>query len=201
MRSARSANRFGLAVILALGGALTLASFWALEVMRQAITDTTPAAPRTEPDYYVERFNLVRMSKTGEAQYDITGKRLIHNPVDDTHVVDMPVVINMSPGRPPMTSRAQRAVLDQNNSKVHLYEDVQVDRPAAPDLNRFHLASQYLLLLPDDDVMQTDKPVEIVLGSLKLTGTGMYANNATRQLNLSSNVHATYQAPAAAGSH
>ncbi len=50
--------------------------------------------------------------------------------------------------------------------------------------------------MPDDDVMQTDKPVEIILGSSRLTGTGMVANNATRQLHLSSNVHATYQPPA-----
>src|SRR3569833_2940493 len=135
MRSMRSTNRFGLAVILALGGALTLGSFWVLEVMRQAITDTTPAAPRNEPDYYVEKFNLVRMSKTGEAQYDITGKRLIHNPVDDTHAIDMPVVINMSPDRPPMTSRARRVVLVFFFCLVLFFVVLQVDRPAAPNLD------------------------------------------------------------------
>lgn len=201
MKAARLTNRLSLAIILALGGTLTLASFWALEVMRQAITESTPTPPRNEPDYYVEKFNLVRMSKTGEAQYDITGQRLIHNPADDTHVVELPVVVSMSPDKPPVTSRAQRALLEQGNSKVHLYDNVQVDRPAAPDTRKFHLSSEYLLLLPDEDVMQTDRSVEIVLGDLKLKGGGMYANNATRQLKLSSNVHATYQAPASRGSH
>jgi lipopolysaccharide export system protein LptC len=49
-------------------------------------------------------------------------------------------------------------------------------------------------VLPDDDVVQTDKPVEITMGQSKLNGTGMFANNATRELRLSSNVHGTYQA-------
>jgi lipopolysaccharide export system protein LptC len=53
-----------------------------------------------------------------------------------------------------------------------------------------------MLLLPDEDVMQTDKPVEILFGQSKLTGTGMFANNATRELRVSSNVHGTYQVPA-----
>jgi lipopolysaccharide export system protein LptC len=38
--------------------------------------------------------------------------------------------------------------------------------------------------------------VEITLGQSKLTGTGMMANNATRELRLTSNVHGTYQASA-----
>jgi lipopolysaccharide export system protein LptC len=44
--------------------------------------------------------------------------------------------------------------------------------------------------------VKTDKPVVITTGQAKLTGTGMVANNATRELHLTSNVHGTYQAPA-----
>ncbi len=195
MINARSADRFRLALIMALGAMLALGSFWVLEVMRKGVNDSLPEAPRTESDYYVEKFNFVRMSETGQAQYNISGMRLTHNPVDDTAAITLPVVNSLGKDRPPMTSVAERAMVDRDNSKIHMYDNVNIDRPATATAEHFHLKSDYLLILPDDDVMQTDKPVEITLGASKLTGTGMVANNAMRQLQLSSNVHATYQPP------
>jgi lipopolysaccharide export system protein LptC len=57
------------------------------------------------------------------------------------------------------------------------------------------MRSDYLLVLTDEDIVRTDKPVEITLGKSVLRGTGMVANNATRQLQLGSAVHATFAPP------
>lgn len=195
MIDSRSANRFRLAVVLAIGAAITLGSFWVLEVMRKGIIDSMPDAPRTEPDIYVEKFNFVRMSQSGDAQYSMSGKRLIHHPEDNSFEIELPVVNSLGAERPPMTTRAQRARVEEDYSKVHMYEDVEVDRPATPGSQHFNLKSEYLLLLPDDDVMKSDKPVDMTLGTSKLRGTGMYANNATRELRLSNNVSALYYPP------
>ena len=195
MINGRPQNRFQIAVVLALGAAITLGSFWVLEVMRKGIIDDTPMSPRSEPDFYVETFNFIRISQTGEANYSISGKRLTHNPLDDSYEVELPIVNSVSPTRPPMVTRAKRALIEGDHSKVHMYDDVQVDRPATPTTQNFRLESEYLLILPDDDVMTSDKPVDMTLGISKLKGVGMYANNATRELRLSSNVHATYQPP------
>lgn len=195
MITGRPHNRLRLVVMLALGAAITLGSFWVLEVMRRGISDETPASPRTEPDFYVEKFNFMRISQAGEANYSISGRRLIHDPVNDSYVIELPVVNSLSPTRPPMATRAKRAVIEHDYSKVHLYDDVQVDRQATPTSQHFRLKSEYLLILPDEDVMTSDKTVDMTLGTSTLTGAGMYANNATRVLRLSSNVHATYQPP------
>jgi lipopolysaccharide export system protein LptC len=188
-------NRFRLAVVLALGTAVTLGSFWVLEVMRRGIVDETSASARSEPDFYVEKFNFVRIAQSGDANYSISGKRLIHNPVDNSYEVELPIVNSLSPTRPPMITHAKRALIEHDYSKVHLYNNVQVDRPATPTTQNFRLESEYLLILPDDDVMTSDKPVDMTLGISNLRGTGMYVNNATRELRLSNNVHATYQPP------
>lgn len=197
MNNDRPANRFRLVVVLALGAAITLGSFWVLEVMRRGIIDATPEAPRSEPDFYVENFNFVRMSPSGEAQYSISGKRLIHNPQDDSYEIELPVVHSLSAKRPPMTTQSKRGLIEDDHSKVHMYDDVQIDRPATAEVEHFRLESEYLLILPDDDVMQSDKHVDMVLGTATLKGTGMYANNATRELRLLNNVHATYHPPPA----
>lgn len=196
MIDGRSANRFRFAVVLALGAALALGSFWVLEVMRKGIVDTMPDSPRTEPDIYAEKFNFVRISRSGDAQYSISGERLIHRPEDNSFEIELPVVNSVSAARPPMTTRAQRARVEDDYSKVHLYKDVEVNRPATTVSQHFQLKSEYLLLLPDEDAMKSDKPVDMMLGTSKLRGTGMYANNATRELRLSSDVHALYHPPA-----
>lgn len=196
MSDVRTAWRFRLAVILSLLSALALASFWLFEVMRRAADETSPDAKRTEPDFYAENFSYIKISSTGKAQYHISGTRLTHNPQDDSYDITLPVIRNVRGEEPPLTIRSERATVNNDNSQVHLYDDVQMDRPSSPRNQPMHVTSEYMLVLPDDDIVKTDKPVEITLGSSRLTGTGMLANNATRELHLASNVHGTYQAPA-----
>jgi lipopolysaccharide export system protein LptC len=184
-------NRFGLIALLLVGAVLALGSLWLLEVVRKNGVETARTAARTEPDYYVDNFNYVRMSETGEAQYNIAGKRMVHDPVSDTHLIDQPVVNSLAANRPPMTARADRARVEQNTGKVHLYEHVEMNRPATPKADYFHLDTDYLLMLTDEEIMQTDRPVHMVLGKSILNGTGMLANNATGELHLNNRVHAT----------
>jgi lipopolysaccharide export system protein LptC len=195
MNSGKPTQRFRLWVIIALMLALALGALWLNQVMQRATNDIIPNAPRTEPDFYVEKFSYVKTSKNGKARYHISGERLTHNPQDDSYDIRQPIVSSLNEGRAPATIRAERARVDSDNSKVHLYDNVHMDRPAAADGEHMHLQSDYLLVLPDDDVMQTDKAVQITLGQSRLNGVGMYANNATREFRLSSNVHGTYQGP------
>lgn len=173
---------------------LALASFWLYEVMRRATDTVVPNPERNEPDFYVEKFSYVKLSKTGSAQYHFAGERLTHNPQDDSYDIVNPVVSNISNADAPMTIRAERARVNSDNSQVHLYQNVRMDRPASATAEPIRIRTEYMLVLPDDDVMKTDKPVEITTDRAKLTGTGMVANNATREFNLTSNVHGTYQA-------
>lgn len=190
-----SISRFGIVTLLVLTTVLVLVSFWVLEVMRRSAEDDGPQTKRIDPDYFVETFTFLRLSQAGGARYSVSGKRLEHNPVDDTHHIDLPEVNSFSDERPPVKSTAQRGIVTADNSKVHLYDDVHVDRPAAGPSKHFHLSSDYLLVLVDEDIVRTDKPVEITLGKSVLRGTGMVANNATRQLQLGNAVQATFASP------
>jgi len=188
-------NRFRLIAVLAPTIVLALASFWVVEVMRRTGDEVSGRAQRTQPDFYVEQFNYVKMSRTGDAQYHVSGKRLQHNPTDDSYDVELPVVRSVRKDAEPMIITAQRAWINGDSSEVHLYEDVHIDRPPAQKQERMELKSPYLVVLPDDDAMRTDKPVQITRGKSILNGTGMYADNAKREFRLRSNVHGTYQPP------
>lgn len=195
MSNGQATNRVRLGVILALLTTLALGSFWILEVLRRSSNEAVFDMPKDEPDYTVEKFNFVRMSKTGEARYNISGMKLAHYPENDSFEIQQPVLNSLAKNQSPMTLRAERAIVDNTGDKIHMYHNVQMDRPASGASDHFHLASDYLLLLPNEDIMQTDKPVDITFGPTKLKGVGMFANNATREFRLSNNVHGTYQPP------
>jgi lipopolysaccharide export system protein LptC len=184
-----------IAILIAISAALALGSLWVVQVMQRKSEDMFPAKQRTEPDYYVEKFNFVRMGPTGDAHYTLTGTRMTHNPQDDSYFIDKPVMHSYSKTRPPMLIRSDTATVENDSTEVHMHDNVLIDRPEAPNSPRFQLKSDYLLALPDEDIIKTPNPVQIVQGTSTLTGIGMFANNATGEFRLNSNVHGHYIAP------
>lgn len=195
MISGRTGLRFRILAFALPAIALALGSFWLLEVMRRSASDFIPDQERSEPDFYVEKFSYVKLGKTGKVQYHFSGAKLTHNPKDDSYDITLPVINNLGEATMPMTMRSERAHVNSDNSRIQLFNNVQIDRPASATTQHLHASSEYLLVLPDDEVMKTDEPVEIKLGTSTLSGVGMFADNATREFRLTSNVHGTYQVP------
>lgn len=195
MNQARSVNRVRLTVIIVLTAVIALASFWIVEVMRRSAEDMPVDRPAGQPDFYVERFNFVKTSALGKVQYHISGQRLTHYPDDDSYLIQHPIVNSVLSEGPPMMTRADRAVVNEKQTHIHLHDNVVSERPASEQAAYFRLRSQYMLVLPDEDLMRTDQPVEVLLNQSKVTGTGMVANNATREVQILGNAHAIYQPP------
>jgi lipopolysaccharide export system protein LptC len=197
MTEARSINRFRLTVIVVLTAVIALASFWVVEVMRRTAGDTQVNRPAGEPDFYVEQFNFVKTSPTGQVQYHVSGERLTHYPDNGSYVIQNPIVNSVLKEGPPMMTRADRAIVNNDQTHIHLYDNVMSERPASKEASYFRLRSDYMLILPEKDLMRTDKPVEVLFDQSRLTGTGMVANQATREVQILNNSRAVYQPPAA----
>lgn len=189
----RATQRIRLTILVVALAALALASFWVLQVLQRDNDGASAARPPSKPDYYVEKFSYVKMDEAGQPRYDITGDKMVHFPVTDSFEVTMPVITNLLKDKAPMTLRSKRAIIEDDNSKIHMYDDVHADRAAFRTSEDMHLTSEYLLLLPDDDIVRTDKYVEIKMGTSIMTGTGMIANNATQEFQLLHNVRGLYQ--------
>lgn len=195
MKTIRPGTTVRVIALILISAALALGSLWLVEVMERQTENSLPQPARTDPDFYVQKFNFVRMAKTGEARYNLTGTEMQHYPADDSYLVQNPVMHSYGKDRPPMVTRSLHATVQNDNSEIHMYDNVHIDRPASATSQHFQLMTSYLLLLPDDDVMKTPKPVELKLGESVLTGVGMYANNATGEFRLNDNVKGQYQAP------
>jgi lipopolysaccharide export system protein LptC len=190
MKDARSANRLRIAALLALSAALACGSvLWLVDVMRHGIGGAGSDNARNEPDYTVENFNFVRASKIGQARYSVTGVKLLHFLKDDTFQIDLPVMRSLNPEKPTITTHAQRALSNGDGSDVQLFDDVQVDRPESKFAPHFHMTTEYLQVFPDEDIMRTDRAVDIIQGNAEITGEVLYANDATLLYTLDRNVH------------
>ncbi len=192
MKTAGATYRLRLIMIIALGVVITLGSFWVLEVMRKNSIDNAPDIARSEPDFYVDNFKFIQLAKNGQLHYKMSGDRLTHEPLHDSYQIVQPVIIDPGQAHAPMTMRAESAIIEDDNSKVHLHKNVRIDRPASGQSQALHLETEYLLLLPDEDVMQSDQPVKVLLGQSTLSGNGLFANNATRELRVSGNVRGNF---------
>jgi lipopolysaccharide export system protein LptC len=184
MRNQRTAHRFRLSFGMILALLAALGSFWLVELMNRAGDEMEAGIKVDEPDYIVEGFSFVRMTKTGQPSYIISGDKLTHRPSDDSSEIEKPIVRSLSGNNPPMNIRAEKARVDQDNTRVTLTDKVRMVRAPSPTSSALQLDTEALTIFPEEDRMETDKPVRMSDGDATATGTGMKANNATRQLQL-----------------
>jgi lipopolysaccharide export system protein LptC len=164
MRNQRVAHRYRLSIGMVLALFAALGSFWLVELLNRSGDEMQAGIKIDEPDYIVEGFSFVRMTKTGQPSYIISGDRLTHHPADDSSDIDKPV--------------------DQDNTRVMLTEKVRIHRAAQAGSQEMRLNSEALTVFPDEDRIETDQPVQVQVGGATATGTGLRANNATGQINL-----------------
>jgi lipopolysaccharide export system protein LptC len=187
MRNQRMAHRFRLSVGMVLVLLAAFGSFYLLELLNRAGEEMQAEVRLNEPDYIIENFSFVRMSKEGKPAYIIAGDKLTHRPVDDSSEIDKPRVRSLADEKPPMEILAKTARVEDTNSRVTLKGTVTVDRPAAPNAQELHMATEKLVIFPDEDRMETDQPVKMKLGNSIASANSMRANNATRQVHLEGN--------------
>lgn len=180
----RTAHRWQLTLTMVLGVFVAVGSFWLVQVVNQSGQGLQADQFRNEPDYIIDRFSLVRMTKEGTPAYIISGDKLTHRPVDDASDIDKPFINSLSGAQPPMTIHADTARVDQGNTRVKLNGNVDVVRPASPKAESMRLQTSTLTVFPDEERMETDAPVRMKLGDATSSGTGMKTNNATRQMQL-----------------
>jgi lipopolysaccharide export system protein LptC len=155
---------------LLLMGGLTLLTFWLVQ------KNTPPAAnvierPRLhKPDYSIKNGTLSYLNEQGKTKYRILAKELIH--YDDDASIDLmqPRMRFFSHDKAPITVRAKRGHIDSDLSILDLYDNVEIYRPpqSASETQKaspYMLAkSSYFQVFINDDIIKTDKPVELEQG-------------------------------------
>ena len=181
----RTAHRWRLLALMLAAVFCAFGSFWLLQMVTQQ-DQAISVGKSNEPDYIIDNFSFVRMGKKGLPAYVISGDRLTHRPIEDISYVDKPVMQSMTTEHPRMTLHADRARILHEQDAIELIGHVDLQRPGNAKVKPLSIKTEQMTVLPDEEIMKTDLPVEMKLGDTLVRGTGMVANNATQQVHLSS---------------
>lgn len=179
----RTAHRWRTLALMLAAVFIAFGSFWLLQAM-QADDGAVTGNPLNEPDYIVENFSFVRMNDAGQPRYIVTGARLAHHPDNDVSELTAPVVESMAPGRPRMTMHAERGQVYHAEDRVELIGKVKLARPATPTTSALHAQTDALTVLTEDEIIKTDRPVQVTLGAASVRATGLVAESPTQKLHL-----------------
>ena len=171
-------------------------SFWALEMTRRSGNDAKDQTQRTQPDYFVENFDYVKIGADGNAKIRMRGAKLIHHPKDDSSTVLQPLVVSYSEQRQPMTLRSDRLIVNGDRSQLHFHENVKMEKPQARGNDTLFVESQYLLAMPNRDLVTTTQKATLTLGHSTLSGVGMIADNVHQTLSFQSAVQGSFTSTA-----
>ncbi len=187
----RSAIWFPLA-LLALLAALTL---W-IDRTVQPPEPKHDGSSRHDPDYKVNNFSTTKSDSKGIPRYVLSATELVHFPDDDSAQLTRPRFTQYSANKPYTQIQGQRGQVSSNGEDVYFMDHVQFVRGASPTRGEMTVLTEYLHLIPDQEVAVTDRPVSILQAPhTVIRGSGMEFNKKERILNLSGRVHVHYEKP------
>jgi lipopolysaccharide export system protein LptC len=186
----RSESWFPL-VLLGFVAALT---FW-LDRVAQPPTPGVAGIVRHDPDYIVNGLSALRMDKEGRVKDTLHAQKMTHFPDDDVTVLDAPKLMTYAQDRAPVTVTSQQAHMSGNGENVYFEKDVRVVRAATGKDGELVLETEYLHVIPDANVAQTDKPVTVRNAGAVVTASGLELNSETRVLKLQGRVKGVFEPP------
>jgi lipopolysaccharide export system protein LptC len=170
--------------------ALLAATYWLNQQVLPA--STQPEKKRHDPDAIMENFSATNLNMQGQPDFILAAKKLLHYPDDDSTTVDEPRITMLSPGQPKIHATAEHGTVSSKGDEVFLRDNVNVLREASAQQGQMTLQTQYLHILPYQDLADTDRAVTIVDTHSIVHATGMEMNNKTRTLKLLSQVKSEY---------
>ncbi len=181
-------------VLMALLAGLT---YWLDRVVQQPAASPN-ALLRHAPDYVVTRMLATRMDIDGRIKNTLYAAKLVHFPDDDTTEIESPRFISYAKNAP-VTITSRLGLVSGNGENVYFKEAVRVVRSPYGEKSELVVNTDYLHLLPDDNIAKTDRAVTITDANMVVNAVGMEMNSETRMLRLDSQVKSVFHGAKRAG--
>ncbi len=189
----RLSNLFPL-LLMVLLAALT---YW-LDRVVQSPAAAPNALLRHDPDYIVDKMLATRMDISGAIKNTLFAVRLVHYPDNDTTELTAPRLISHSRSSP-LTITAKSGLVSSNGESVYFRDSVRAVRAPYGEKSELVLETDYLHVLPDDNIARTDRAVTIADANMVINAVGMEMNSETQMLTLNAQVKGVYHNAKKAG--
>ena len=158
----------------------------------------TPSAPnagndgpaRTEPDYTMNGFAIVRFAPDGHASMRIEGQRLRHYPDTDRIEIEGVRIHAVGDDGRITDASAQRALANGDASELQLIGRAQVrSRPSDSSGDVLQIDSEFLHAFTRFETVRSHLPVKVLHGAAQVRAGGIEFDNLHQQMQLAGPVH------------
>ena len=155
----------------------------------------TNGAAEKDPDFYIEGFMAIRMNPDGTRRYELTGTRLTHYGDEEHSLLASPSLLYYDYERAPVKVSSNTAEVEDGGDNVHFRGEVTISRPAFGENPELGVATDYMLVMPEEEFAKTNEPVTMTEGNSTVRSLGLEFDNKARKIRLLSTVKAHYETP------
>jgi len=149
---------------------------------------------RHDPDLIVENFNARKLGADGRVLYTLVARKMVHYPDDDSSHLETLAFDAYEPRQPRVAITADRGRLETGGERVWIEGNVLVRREAGERIEPVQLATDRVLVVPDEGTASTTSAVRLESPSGHALAAGFLLDNRARTLKLDQ-VRATYLPP------
>jgi lipopolysaccharide export system protein LptC len=178
--------------VLLLGGLAAL-SYW-LDAQVQPPPARRDGSARHDPDIFAEGVRVLKLDADGRPLQALSARRADHFPDDQTTDFADIALAETRVGKPPVKITAKQATLSGDRENVYFKGDVHAIREAMPATatepasGQLSLVTEYLHVMPNVELVRTDKPVTITDPRGIINATGMEADSRAKTIKFKSGV-------------
>jgi lipopolysaccharide export system protein LptC len=160
-----------------------------------------PEAPRKvslgghDPDAIMENFSATKMNDLGLPGFVMSAKKMMHYPDDDSTILEDPHISMLSADHPALHATAKRGKISSKGDEIFLYDDVKVSREASARQDLLTLQTDYLHIVPDKSLTDTNLAVTVADAHSTVQAIGLQMDSQKRILKLLSRVRSEYVPP------
>jgi len=184
-----SRTRYWLSLLPLLG--LLGVTYW-LNQQVQPGSDKPDSGKRHDPDAVMENFSAIELNEQGVPRFIMAAKKMRHYPDDDSTVLEVPRLSVLSAEHPAIHIIARHGNISSKGDEIFLHNDVEVLREASTQQEEMTLHTEYLHIIPDKDLANTDHAVTIADAHNTARAIGLEMNNKARTLKLLSQVRSEH---------
>lgn len=175
---------------------LAALTFW-LDAQIQPPDDAKKGDQRHDPDVFMTNFKAMSFDDGGQVRQALTARRAQHHPDDDTVDFTSPSLVVTDKERPKLTISSDAGTLSGDRQTVLFRGNVEAIREvrtgASDRLGTVKLTTDFLRVIPDKGIADTDRPVTIEDPHGIIHGTGVTLDNQSRTMKIKSDVRGTFQ--------
>jgi len=170
------------------------ATYW---LNQQAQPDPTlpDGNTRHDPDSIVENFSALKLNKQGMPYFIMSAAKMLHYPDDDSTTLETPSMTLLAEDSPSLLATATTGSISRKGDEMFLQKNVEVLLEAENQHDQLKMQTEYLHIIPDQDLVSSNRAVTLTDPHTTVKALGMEMNNKTRQIKLLSQVKGKYVLP------